>query len=72
MWQVAPRTFVSILISSALCGAAAFGCTLLPVNDLVRLTLAIALGGLTYLICIIGSGEAREEAALIIKKLHRS
>ena len=72
MWQIAPRTFFSILLSSVLCGATAFGCTLLPVNDFVRLALAIVLGGLTYLVCIIGSGEAREEAALIVKKLRRS
>lgn len=72
MWQVAPRTFLSILISAVLCGAVAFGCTLLPVSNLLRLALAIILGGLTYLVCIIGSGEAREEVTLLMKKLHRS
>lgn len=72
MWHVTPRTFLSIFISSALCGAVAFGCTLLPVNNLLRLVLAILFGGLTYLVCIIGSGEAREEVTLLMKKLRRS
>ena len=73
MWQIAPCTFFSILLSSVLCGATAFGCTLLPVNDFWCVSaLAIVLGGLTTLSYIIGSGEAREEAALIVKKLRRS
>ena len=72
MWKVTPRTFLSIFISAALCGVTAFGCTLLPLSNLLRLALAILLGGLTYLVCIIGSGEAREEVTLIMKKLHHS
>ena len=34
--------------------------------------IAIAAGGLTYLACIVLSGEAREEMTMLVKKLHRS
>lgn len=72
MWHVSMRCFLSILISAAMCGAVAYGCTLLPVSNLLRLILAIPAGGLTYLICIVLSGEAREEVSFFINKLRRS
>lgn len=50
----------------------AFACTLLPMGNLFRLIIAIAAGGLTYLVCIVLSGEAREEMTMLVKKLHRS
>ena len=71
MWRVPLGSFVRIFGSAALCGAVAFGCTLLPCGNLLRLILAICLGGLTYVVCIVASGEAREEAALLLKKLKR-
>lgn len=72
MWRVPMKSFLRILISAALCGAAAYGCTLLPVGNLMRLLIAIPAGGLVYLACIVLSGEAREELAAVVKKLHRS
>ena len=41
-------------------------------GNLFRLIIAISAGGLTYLVCIVLSGEAREEMTMLVKKLHRS
>lgn len=71
MWRVPLGSFVRILGAALLCGAVAFGCTLLPCGNLLRLVLAIGLGGLTYAAVLILSGEAREEAVILIKKLRR-
>ena len=72
MWHVSMASFLRILVSAALCGAVAYGCTLLPLNNLLRLLIAITAGGLTYLVCVVASGEAREEVSLFLKKLGRS
>ena len=72
MWHVSMASFLRILVSAALCGAVAYGCTLLPLNNLLRLLIAIPAGGLTYLVCVVASGEAREEVSLFLKKLGRS
>ena len=72
MWHVSMKSFLRIFISAALCGVVAFACTLLPMGNLFRLIIAIAAGGLTYRVCIVLSGEAREEMTMLVKKLHRS
>ena len=72
MWHVSMASFLRILVSAALCGAVAYGCTLLPLNNLLRLLIAIPAGGLTYLVCVVASGEAREEVSLFLKKLGHS
>ena len=71
MWKVPMLTFIRIFGSAALCGAAAYACTLLPLSNLLRLALAIAAGGAVYVLCLLISGEAREEAAQLTKKLRR-
>ena len=53
------------------CGAAAFGCTLLPVNNLLRLVCAVAAGAAVYAVAIIASGEGRAEAQAVLKRLKR-
>lgn len=61
MWHVPLATVARIAGSAALCGLAAYGCTLLPLSDLFRLVVAVAVGGVVYVACILLSGEAREE-----------
>lgn len=71
MWRVPMGSFIRILVSAALCGAAAYLCTFLPVGELLRLVLSIAAGGLVYTVCIIVSGEAKEEVKMILSKIKR-
>lgn len=68
MWRVPLGSFVRILVSAALCGAAAFACTRLPVGNFLRLALAIAVGACVYAACLVASGEAREELKSLLKK----
>lgn len=71
LFRVAPASLARILISALLCGAAAFGCTLLPVGNLVRLVLAVAAGVVVYAVCIVASGEGRAEMQAVLRKLKR-
>ena len=71
MWHVPMKTVVRIAGSAALCGGAAYACTLLPLSDLFRLVLAVAVGGAVYVICILVSGEAKEEIAAVKQRLRR-
>ncbi|MFR3787195.1 MAG: lipopolysaccharide biosynthesis protein [Agathobaculum desmolans] len=71
LFRLAPASVLRILLSALLCGAAAYGCTLLPVGNLVRLVLAVPAGALVYAVCIIVSGEGRAELQAIRHRLHR-
>ena len=71
LFRVAPASLARILISALLCGAAAFGCTLLPVGNLVRLVLAVAAGVVVYAVCIVASGEGRAEMQAVLRKRKR-
>ena len=54
-----------------LCGAVAFACTLLPVGNLIRLGAAVVVGAGVYAVCIIVSGEGREEVQAVLRRLKR-
>lgn len=71
LFHVPAKTLIRILGSAALCGAAAYGCTLLPLSNLLRLVLAVAAGGLVYALAIVLSGEGKAEFAAIMGKLRR-
>lgn len=71
LFLIAPASLARILISALLCGAAAFGCTLLPVGNLVRLVLAVVAGVVVYAVCIVASGEGRAEMQAVLRKLKR-
>ena len=71
MWRVPMGSFIRILVSAILCGLAAYFCTLLPIGELLRLVLAIVAGGFAYTVCIIVSGEGKEEIKMIIAKIKR-
>ena len=68
---VAPINLVRIIVSALLCGAAAFACTLLPVGNLIRLGAAVVVGAGVYAVCIIVSGEGREEVQAVLRRLKR-
>ena len=53
---------------AAVCGAAAFACTLLPVGNLIRLGAAVVVGAGVYAVCIIVSGEGREEVRAVLRR----
>ena len=57
--------------TALLCGAAAFACTLLPVGNLIRLGAAVVVGAGVYAVCIIVSGEGREEVQAVLRRLKR-
>ena len=57
--------------SALLCGAVAFACTLLPVGNLIRLGAAVVVGAGVYAVCIIVSGEGREEVQAVLRRLKR-
>ena len=69
LFRIASASLVKILLSSALCGAAAFGCTHLPVSNLLRLVFAVIAGAATYAVCIAATGEGKAEIAAIRAKL---
>lgn len=71
LFHVPAKTLLRIVFSAVLCGAAAWGCTLLPVSDLLRLVLAVPAGALVYAVCIIASGEGRDEMQAVLRKLKR-
>ncbi len=71
LFRVAPIGLVRIIVSALLCGAAAFACTLLPVGNLIRLGAAVVVGAGVYAVCIIVSGEGREEGWRVLRRLKR-
>ncbi len=71
LFRVPAASLARILISAVLCGAAAFGCTQLPVRNVLRLVFAVGAGAAVYAACIIISGEGRQELAAIRAKLKR-
>ena len=71
LFRIAPASLARILISALLCGAAAYGCTLLPVGNLVRLVLAVVARVVVYAVCIVASGEGRAEMQAVLRKLKR-
>ena len=71
LFRVAPISLVRIIVSALLGGAAAFACTLLPVGNLIRLGAAVVVGAGVYAVCIIVSGEGREEVQAVLRRLKR-
>ena len=71
LFRVAPISLVRIIVSALLRGAAAFACTLLPVGNLIRLGAAVVVGAGVYAVCIIVSGEGREEVQAVLRRLKR-
>ncbi len=71
LFRVPAASLARILISAVLCGAAAFGCTQLPVRNVLRLVFAVGAGAVVYAACIMISGEGRQELAAIRAKLKR-
>ena len=71
LFRVAPACVARIVVSALLCGAAAYGCTLLPVGNILRLALAVVAGVIIYAVCIVASGEGREEMQAVMRKLKR-
>ena len=72
MWRVPLGSFFRILGSAVLCGAAALACCLfLPCGNLIRLLCGIVAGAAAYTICLIGSGEAKDEVRSILAIIKR-
>ena len=73
MWRVPMGSFLRILISAVLCGSAALACCLfLPCGELLRLVCAIIAGAGVYAVCLIASGEAKEELAGLLRRLNKT
>ena len=71
LFHVAPACVARIVVSALLCGAAAYACTLLPVGNILRLASAVVAGVVVYAVCIVASGEGREEIQTVMRKLKR-
>lgn len=71
LFHVPAKRLVRILASAVLCGAAAFGCTLLPLGNLARLALAVLAGAGVYAAAIVLSGEGKAEFQAIVSKIRR-
>ena len=71
LFRVPARSIVRIVVSALLCGAAAWGCTLLPAGNILRLAVAVIAGVLVYAVCIIVSGEGRAEMQAVLRRLRR-
>ena len=71
LFHVAPACIARIVFSALLCGAAAYGCTLLPLGNILRLALAVIAGMIVYAVCIVASGEGRAEMQMVLRKLKR-
>ena len=71
LFRVPTLSVVRIIVSAALCGAAAYGCTLLPLGNLLRLALACVVGAAVYAVCIIASGEGREEVQAVLRRIRK-
>lgn len=72
LFHVPVKNLARIIISAVLCGAAAYGCTLLPVSNLVRLICAVPAGAVTYAVCIVASGEGRAEMQAVLQRIQRT
>ena len=71
LFHVAPACVARIVVSALLCGATAYACTLLPVGNILRLASAVVAGVVVYAVCIVASGEGREEMQTVMRKLKR-
>lgn len=71
MWRVPLGSFIRILVSAVLCGLAAYSCTFLPIGEFLKLILSIVAGGFVYTVCIIASGEGKEEVKMILAKIKK-
>ena len=71
LFRVPTLSVVRIIVSAALCGAAAYGCTLLPLGNILRLALACVVGAAVYAVCIIVSGEGKEEMQAVLRRFKR-
>ena len=71
LFRVPTLSVVRIIVSAALCGAAAYGCTLLPLGNLLRLALACVVGAAVYAVCIIVSVEGREEVQAVLRRIRK-
>ena len=71
LFRVPTLSVVRIIVSAALCGATAYGCTLLPLGNLLRLALACVVGAAVYAVCIIASGEGREEVQAVLRRIRK-
>lgn len=71
VFHVHGKSLVRIVASGMLCGAAAYGCTLLHLPNVIRLALSVVAGALVYAICILVSGEGKEEMQAVMKKIRR-
>lgn len=69
VFHIPAKSVVRIVMSGALCGAAAYGCTLLDMPNVIRLVLAVVAGALVYAVCILASGEGKEEMQAVMKKI---
>ena len=65
------KNLFRILLAGALCAAAAFAVSLLPISGLLRLALSVAAGGVVYVAVLALSGEIREELSAIKSFLKR-
>ena len=65
------KNLFRILLAGALCAAAAFAVSLLPIHGLLRLALSVTAGGIVYVAVLALSGEIREELSAIKSFLKR-
>ena len=72
LFHVPAKNLARIIISAVLCGAAAYGCTLLQVSNLVRLICAVPAGAITYAVCIVASGESRAEMQAVLRRIQKT
>ena len=72
LFHVPAKNLARIIISAVLCGAAAYGCTLFPVSNLVRLICAVPAGAITYAVCIVASGEGRAEMQAVLRRIQKT
>lgn len=71
MWRVPFVSFVKILVAAFLCGICAYMCTLININEVLRLFVAVFVGGFVYVVFLVFSGEAKDEVNMIISRLRR-
>lgn len=71
LFHIPAASLMKILLSALLCGAAAFGCTLLPTGGAIRLVAAVVTGAVVYAVCLVASGEGRPELNAILSRLKR-
>lgn len=71
LFKLPEKSLVRICFSGVLCGLSAFAVTKLPISPVPKLALAVVVGAVVYSICIIASGEGKEEFKYIRSKLAR-